>query len=69
MHPDEETWRLQVAQLAHENRSSIEVTRNAKSERTWAIKLYGDQDTPGEMERVAERVKALDDTLKGWFGL
>lgn len=58
----------QLLQLAHENRSSIEVTKNAKGERTFAVKLYWDQDQEGAEQKALERIAFIDAELLRKYG-
>jgi len=45
----------------HESRSSVEITRNAKGETQWAVKVYRD---PGEEEDAKTIAVRLDQALR-----
>ena len=53
-----------VVEIAQEARSSIELSRDAKSVYRWNIKAYGESD---EFDLLIERIKEADETLRQWF--
>ena len=48
--------------LAQENTNSIEVSKNAKGDYTWSIKLYSDAG-----EELPDRIKKIDRVLRKMF--
>lgn len=54
----------QVAELARENRSSIEIKRNAKSEYAWDVKVFFDESAYNAADIAAEIVRHIDATLR-----
>ena len=54
----------EVLELARETRSSIEVSRNAKAEYAWKIKVYLED---GAETDALKRLGAIDDELRTYF--
>jgi hypothetical protein len=55
-----------VAELARENRSSVELSRDSKGDYRWSIKLYFDADQDDEAE-VIKQLARLDGRLRSTF--
>lgn len=53
--------------LSRENRSSIELKRNAKGEYAWDVKLYFDETDDAGRHAAIDRIEAIDARLASWF--
>ena len=54
----------QTEELAKENRCSIEVSKNAKGEYSWKIKIYFEDE---KADTPTTRLKAIDEDLRVLF--
>ena len=53
-----------AATVQRETRSSVELTRNAKGDYQWSIKLYLDSNDDADFESALERLETVDATLR-----
>lgn len=54
----------EILELSRETRSSIEVSRNAKGEYAWKLKLYLEDGAEGD---ALDRLSRIDDELRVRF--
>jgi hypothetical protein len=52
---------MEQALIQRETRSSVELTRNAKGDYQWSIKVYGEDDG---LEAALNTAKAIDHKLR-----
>ncbi len=64
MTPAEKAAKDYLAQMQRETRSSIEVTRNSRSEYQWVLKVYYEESKHFEAITVLE---VVDRELRDWF--
>lgn len=53
-------------ELLHEKRDSIEISKNAKNETAWKIKLYFNEETQGHIDTV-DKLAAIHTALQDEF--
>lgn len=55
-----------IEELAKENRSSIEVSKTAKGEYSWKIKVYFEDEIE---DQPVSRIKTIDEALRSNFNV